>query len=164
MKRVIPVLIVIFSAVCWVRADNGDTQRSYPKYQNPGAVDVGTTTCVSVATTPAIALSTPIINYGFFETSGTVQVNPFGTIGVQNFQSTSTASQFIPGRLYCEFWNDTSTDVYVGFNNLVSTQAGMNYGRRLPPQSAWSHSGSIENFWLVASTPTSQKFVITQER
>lgn len=126
-----------------------------------GAVSTATITSISVTTAPIIAIST---GSGFFWDSA---LNGSGG-GSFNFNGSvntnATPGQYMPQRLYVEFFNDTSTDVWIGFNSSVSTQAGANYGRRIVPGTALLNYGQLNNYWVVASTTTSQQFVITQQR
>ena len=136
-----------------------------PPVQNQGAVIVTTSVAVSVTTTPAIALSTGTNMW--YGRAGE------GTIGFTPPSSTTVIApgQYMRDRVYTEFFNDTSTEVWIGYNAQVTTTAGVNYGRRLLPGSSWAMDGSIQNFFLVCGTTwtqgafaTEKKFVITQQR
>jgi hypothetical protein len=119
-----------------------------------GALSSGTQTTIIVTTTPIIALST---GTGMeYDNEPTTYRLPLST--------TVTPGEYMENRIQIEFWNDTSTDVYVGYSIDVSTENDVNRGRRIPPQQSWSHDCSVIPHWVVASTTTLQKFTITQER
>ena len=166
MKKVFILLalsvITAFAVPTISTADGGDFQRGYPKYQNAGAVDVGTTTSISVTTNPAIIVSTPLANYNYYVQGSSAYGNVGANLGI--YQATSTIAQMLDHRLYMEIFNDTTNDIWVGYNISVSTMPGLNYGRRIPAGSSWSHTCSLINHWVVSSATTLQKVVITQER
>lgn len=128
---------------------------AFPPTQDRGSVELSTQIAVAASTTPIVAYST-----GTNSASGGMNL-PAASI------STSPSvlnGQYIPERIAIEFFNDTSTDVYIGYSRFVSTQPGTNYGRRVPPQTAWSNDGSVRTYWIVSSTTTDKRFVITQQR
>lgn len=121
-----------------------------PPVQDYGPMIIGTTTVVIVSTTPGLVYSTGTYN--------------------PSDKSNWGWGQFFPERIQLEFFNDTSTDVWVGYSPDVSTSSADNsttggtLGRRIPPGGAWSHSGSIKNYWVVCATTTRRAFVTTQEK
>lgn len=127
--------------------------RSYPKTQNPGAVEIGTMTAVAVATNPVqiISTGTGTSGYGYYTDSGVV--------------GGFTPAFYLDQRMFVEIFNDSGQDIWVGFDQNVSSTTGANYGRRIPHGAAWSNDGSLLNYWAVSSaSTTARKVVVTQER
>lgn len=143
-------LFVILSAFGVARAEKGQVQ-TY------GAIRVGSMTTITVTTTPVLALSTgtnfPYENYS----------RNISNINISS-SATVAAGQVLDNRVHMEFSNDTSTDVYVGYDASVSTQNNVFRGRRIAPGGSWSHDCSIIEHWVVSSTTTENKFTITQEK
>lgn len=117
-----------------------------------GATSTGTITAIRVTTTPALAYSTGTYKQGVA------------------LSTTATWGQYMPDRVNLEFFNDTSTEVFVGYTPNVSTRAVDNdvdvssFGRRIPAGAAWSPPGRIKNYWVVASTTTLKRFLTIQEK
>ena len=135
---------------------------------NRGAVQYATSTAITVSTNPAIVYSTGTGIFADYRHSpGPVAVVPSSPTASTGL----AAGQYMSDRVYLEFFNDTSTDVWVGYNAQVSTQAGANYGRRLIPGSAFSIDGAIRDIYAVTCSSwfsgqyfTERKFVITQAK
>lgn len=121
----------------------------------------GTQVTIQATTTPILALST-----------GTnVQYNNQGGSRFPLWTSTTVVNgEVMRNRIQIEFWNDTSTDVYVGYGPEVSTvtvdtgeDKAVYRGRRIPPQQSWAHECAIIPHWIVSSTTTAKAVTITQE-
>jgi len=127
----------------------------FPPVQNQGATTIGTMTVIAVTTTSQICLST----------GSNVIDKRYGLFSFQvSSHATPIAGAYLRNRLYAEFFNDTSTEVWIGFNQFVTTTPGVNYGRRIPPGASWSNDGSIQEYWVKCATTTERKFVITQQK
>jgi len=128
---------------------------AFPPVQDMGAVSTGTTLAVSIGTAPALILSTG--------TNMFMEQRPSFTVP-QTTATVVTQGNYMQSRVHIEFFNDTGQDVWLGHTVNISSNAGSNYGRRVPDGAAWSHDCSIVEHYGLAATVTPQKFVITQER
>lgn len=124
----------------------------YPKQQDPGAVEVATTTVITVSTTPAMIISTG---------TGTGGYNFFSSSGVNG---AFTTAQYLDQRLFLEIYNDSSVDIFVGYDANVSSITGKNLGHRIKAGGSLSKNDSIMNMWAVSGSDTGQNVVITQEK
>ena len=125
--------------------------------QEQGA-STGTLLSVSVTTTPTLIVSTGTLMTAW----------GFGDVVLVN-QSTATPNpgQMLWNRLAVEICNDCGHDIHVGFNSSVSTQAGANYGRRLPannpdPYCLSMEMKSPEIYAVSGTTATPTKVTVMQ--
>lgn len=119
-----------------------------------GASSSGTIVSIAVTTTPALILST-----GSLMSWGPVVFTPLQTTATPN------PGQMFWGRVALELYNDTGYDVWLGYDNRVSSQAGSSYGRRIPTGTSYSHECSIPDHWIVSGTTlTPTKLTVIQER
>lgn len=144
---------------------------AFPPVQEQGAVSASTSVAISVSTNPTIVLSTGT-NMPYQK-----QLGDADNYAYPAQSSWTVPGQYMSGRTHTEFFNDTSTDVWIGPNINVSTRPGANYGRRLIPGSSWSLDGNIRNYFVVCGSSwtggaagaggifaTEKKFVITQQK
>jgi len=125
-----------------------------PAVQNVGATSTGTIITINVSTVPQLAVypSSNVFNASGFQIS-------LGTGTDRRYNS------LLNNRIQMEIFNDSSVDIWAGFNSSVSSWTNSNnYGRRIPAGTAWSHDCSIEQHWLVAGSSTGFRVVITQEK
>ena len=116
----------------------------------------GTSVTVWVTPTPALLVST----------GSNVQVGGKTPSFFIN-RGTSTlpvAGDYMTSRNFIEIFNDSAVDIFVGYNANVSSQTGINRGRRIPAQASWSHDCSIEDHWAIAGSSTGHLVTVTQER
>ena len=169
--------IFVFGAILLGLARPGRVEAvDFPSFVNRGAVQYATSTAITVSTNPALVYST---GTGIFQDyahlpgpQAVVKSSPTAGMGLT---ISTAAGQYMADRIYLEFFNDTSTDVWVGYTSKVSTSAGADYGRRLIPGSAYAIDGAIRDVYAVASSSwgqaanqgqfeTERKFVITQAK
>lgn len=155
MRRIAVTAVLLLSFL----AGAGAQQRTYQKFQSAGSVDVGSTTAISVTTTPAILLSTGAISAYFNAEPGYYVYAATGVAG-----TTAAVSDYMNSRMFLEIYNDTTNQIFLGYTASVSSIPGANYGRNIPPGTAWSHDCSLMNHFIVADAPTLRKVVVTQER
>lgn len=154
--RITAVLAILFLVV---GISHAQQQRNFQKIQSVGSVDFGTTTAISVGLVPQILISTNVGNAGFNGEPGYSIYPTSGTAGTG-----VPGGDYVNGRMFLEIYNDTTNQIYIGYNASVSSQPGVNYGRNIPPGTAWSHDCSVKDHYIVADTPTLKKVVVTQEK
>jgi len=116
-----------------------------PSVQDVGANSTGTVVAVNVSTVPALLLT----KQDYLNTAG----------------FTMSSGTYLANRIQMEIYNDSSIDIYVGYNANVSSITGRPYyGRRIPSGSAWSHNCSIEQHWAISGSSTGFNVIVTQER
>ena len=91
--------------------------------QEQGA-STGTIVAFSASTTPTLVVSTG----SFMDRTGIW--SPI----IQSSTNVKNPGQMMWDRLAVEVCNDCGHDIWIGFTNNISSQAGANYGRRLPAQ------------------------------
>lgn len=101
--------------------------------QEVGSISTGTVVSVVVTTTPALAYSTGSYRAGLF------------------ISTTSTYGQYMPERKRLEFKNQLSTDVWVGYDQKVSTD-GVNQGWKLTPGQTLTDNGRVKDYWVVTAS------------
>ena len=120
------------------------------------AYTTGTQVTVWVTTTPA-----PLISTG-------TNVNEYGVPFQVNFGTTAPTTsqgQILSERLFMEIVNDSTQDIYIGYNANVSSTTGVYRGRRIPANGGtWAHDCSIRGHWAVAGSSTGYLVTVTQEK
>lgn len=151
MKRKILMVVACMAIGSTVRG------AEFAPVQNRGAVEVTSMTTVAASTTPMLLVSTGT-NVIDRSHPGAWSFLPTSTSNVQVF------GQYMRDRIYLEIQNDTDGNIWVGYNNRVSSQPGTNYGRRISTGAVWANDGAVRDYWVVAATTTLQKIVVTQQK
>lgn len=151
VKKLVSYLFLI--SVLFVASNVFAGERGAP-VRDVGATSSATVITVAVSSNAALILST-----------GTAK-NIYFTSGTANQFLATLPQTYMDGRMYLEIYNDSSIDIFCGFDSNVSTAVGSIYrGRRVPANgNSWSINGDLPNIYCVSNSSTGYSVAVTQAR